>query len=225
LVTKFIKPSLLLIGVCVLSAAPVFADSTSTQVTQITFLGLGLGDIGASDKFTGGPFTITASGFKKGPSLASPEDMFVKNNGPSELGLGLVGGDDHEISGDFFIQLNLRSILEASPSSLSLSLNSVQGADAYDVWGSTRACGTNCALGLGTLLGSHETETTFPITSRSDPFISITAADFSPTGGVLLEDVTATTSIHTPEPSSASLLLIGLVALVGAGTIMRKRHT
>jgi hypothetical protein len=137
------------------------------------------------------------------------------------MGLGLADGVDHEINGDFFIQLTLRNILAASPSGLSLSLSSLQGSDAYDIWGSATGCGNPCLL--GTLLASNQTGTTITITDRSFPIISITAAGFSPTDTVLLEDVDVTTTTHTPEPSSAALLLIGFGALVAAGFTLGKK--
>ena len=196
------KFGLLFLGVCVLSAAPVFADSTTT----FTFIGT-LGNIGPTDTFTAGSLSLVATGYSA-PSMTA--DMWAKNLGPTEAGLGLAAEPQHEIAGTQFIQLNLTSILATNPSSVSLSVQSIQAGEAYNVWGS------NAAGTLGTELGMNQTGATFTLPSLgSFDFISLSAAS----GNILLDNVEV---VNTPEPSSAGLLLFGLAALVGAGTLGKK---
>lgn len=200
------KFALLFLGVCLLAAAPVFADST----TDFTFTG-NLGDIGQSASFTAGSLSLTATGYSA-PGMTA--DMWEKNLGPIETGIGLASEIDHEISGTRFIQLNLTKILAANPYSVVLVIDSIEAGEAYNVWGS------NAAGTLGTSLASHQTSHTFTIPNLgSFDYISITApSDTSVFSNVTLEDVDVT----TPEPSSAGLLLLGLVTLLGAGTFGKK---
>jgi len=194
---------LVLLGVCLLSAAPVFADSTTT----FTFIGT-LGNIGPTDTFTAGSLSLVATGYSS-PGVTT--DMWAKNGGLNEMGLGLASEPQHEISGTLFVQLNLTQVLAASPTSIALSIQSIQAGEGYSVWGS------NTAGTPGTLLASNQTGATFTLPDLgSFNFISVSGGP----GNVLLDDVDVT--VPTPEPSAAILLLLGLVALVGTGTLGKK---
>ena len=199
------KFALLLVGVCLLSAAPVFADSTT-----LAFVGT-LGDIGPTDTFTSGSLSLVATGYSAQGVTA---DMWAKNEGPIETGIGLASEIDHEISGTKFIQLNLTQILAVHPYSVVLVIDSIEAGEAYNVWGS------NTAGQFGMPLASHQTSHTFTLSDLGHfNYISITTpSDTSVFSNVTLEDVDVT----TPEPSSAGLLLWGLVALVSAGTLGKK---
>ena len=198
------KFGLLLLCVCLLSAAPVFADSTTTFTFTST-----LGSIGTTDTFTSGGLSLVATGYSS-PGVTT--DMWAKNLGPDENGIGLTAGIVHEISGSMFIQLNLANILAASPSGITLSLGSIQSPDAYNVWGS------NTAGTPGTLLASNQTGLSFPLADLGAfTYISISAS--APTDSILLDDVEVTTA---PEPNSATLLLYGLMAFFGVGTLAKK---
>src|SRR5215469_6205237 len=194
-----------MLGVCFLTAAPVFADSTT-----FAFVGT-LGDIGKTDTFTSGSLSLVATGYSA-PGMTA--DMWAKSEGPIETGIGLASQIHHEISGNMFIQLNLTQILAVHPYSLVLVIDSIEAGEAYNVWGS------NTAGQLGMLLASHQTSRTFTLPDLGTfDYISITTpSDTSVFSNVTLEDV----DVSTPEPSSAGLLLWGLVALVSAGTLGRK---
>jgi len=206
LATTLGKFALLLFGVCLVAATPVFADSTST----FAFVGT-LGDIGKTDTFTSGSLSLVATGYSAQGATA---DMWAKSNGPTETGIGLASEIDHEISGTKFIQLNLTQILAANPTSIMLTIESIEEGEAYNVWGSNTA-GTR-----GTLLASNQTSNKFTLPDLGTfNYISISAAlDTSVFSNVLIDDLDVT----TPEPSSASLLLLGLVTLLGAGTLAKK---
>jgi hypothetical protein len=208
LVKTLSKFGLLLLGVCLLSAAPVFADSTTT----FTFIGT-LGDLPSPTTFTAGSLSLVATGYLSG-GVSTPgvsTDMWAKNGGPNEQGLGIASEFQHEIAGTQFIQLDLTNILAANPSSIVLSVQSIQAGENYNVWAS------NSAGMLGTEIGMNQSGATFNVLlPTGDNFVSLAAG----TGNILLDDVDVTTP--TPEPSSAGLLLFGLAALVGAGTLGKK---
>ena len=196
------KCALFLLAVYFLSTAPVFADSTTT----FTFTGT-VGNIGTTSTFTAGSLSLIATGYSA-PGITV--DMFAKSDA-TQMGLGLVNDifSENEISGGHFIQLNLSNILAASPSSIAISMQSVTGADRYAIWGS------NAAGMMGTLLATDLTAASFTLPDLGMfQYISISA----PAGNVLLHDV----DVSTPEPGSASLLLLGFIALVGAGTLGKK---
>jgi len=207
LVKTLSKFALLLLGVCLLSAAPVFADSTTT----LTFIAT-LGNIGPTATFNAGSLSLGATGYSA-PLVTVA--MFAKDLGATESGLGLNNdpSGQHEIWGPStsFLQLNLANILAAGPSSVAISMQSVTGSDTYAVSGS------NTAGMMGSVLATGLTAANFTLPDLGMfQYYSISA----PTGNVLLEDVDVTTP--TPEPSSAGLLLFGLAALVGAGTLGKK---
>ena len=196
------KFALFLLAICFLSAVPVFADSTTTFTFTST-----PGNIGTTDTFTAGSLSLIATGYSA-PGVTV--DMFAKSDA-TQMGLGLVNDifNQNEISGAHFIQLNLSNILAAGPSSIFISMQSVTGADRYAIWGS------NTAGVMGTLLATDLTAANFTLPDLGMfQYISISA----PAGNVLLHDV----DVSTPEPDSASLLLLGFFTLVSAGTLAKK---
>jgi hypothetical protein len=220
LLTKFVKFTLLLLGICVLSAAPVFADQTHT----FTFTSIP-NPLGTSQTYmTTSGLSLTVSGFA--PQFV-PRQLNVKTGAFPEEGLGLVGGASggeisaiSGVSGIPFIQLDIGTMLAGVPPrdvlGVSISMDSIQSGDSYAI----RA--GNAAHSLGTVtLANNRTAADFniPISNLEGPsafrFFNVSAS----TGSVLLEDVEVVT---TPEPSSVGLLLIGLGALVGLGAVGRK---
>ena len=201
---KFILSSLI---VGVFSVVPAFADSTDS----FTFTS-NLGNLGSSDTFKSGAASLTFAGYGD-PGMVS--NLFEKNEGPSEMGIGLALGTDHEIAGPFVLQMDLQQILALNPSSVILGVNSIQGPDTYQIWGS------KTAGNAGKLLATNQTSTSFNL-SKDLQYRYITVA--SPTGSVLVDSLVATVPgfDSTPEPGSAALLLFGLAGLVGLTALVKK---
>lgn len=200
------KLVVILFSAAFLLATPLFADSTGSFSFTNT-----LGNIGSSDTFTAGGFSVVATGYS---APGTTTGMFAKNEGPGEFGIGIASGADHEITGTSFIQLNLTSLLAANPTSVTMGVGSIQNPDTYQIWGS------NTAGNPGTMLASNQTAATFNLSNYSQfDYISVA----SPTGTVLIDGVAfAGASTSTPEPSSAGLLLLGLSALAGATLVGKK---
>lgn len=188
---------LLLLCVGLFFASTAFADTINTFSFTIP-----LGDIGTSDTFKAGILSVVLNGYAA-PSVST--DMYIKAESATETGLGLASGLDREISGTEFVQLNLGSIFAASPKAFSLSLNSIQGGDSYDVWGS------NIAGQLGTLIAANQSGLNFALVDPGTfQFIAIT----SPMGTVLLDNLAVTTGVTTGTPEPATLLLLSLGLLL-----------
>lgn len=201
---KFVLPSLI---VGLISVVPALADSTdSFSFTR------NAGNLSSFDTFKSGGASIAFTGYG---DPGAPSNLFEKNQGPTEMGIGMASGIDHEIAGPFVLQMDLQQILALKPSSITLGINSIQGPDTYQIWGS------NTAGTPGTLLATNQTRTSFNL-SNDLQYRYITIA--SPTGSVLVDSLVATfpTSDSTPEPSSAALLLFGLVGLAGLTALTKK---
>ena len=194
-------------------AAPLFADSASFGTFTNT-----LGDLGPTDTFTSGSFSVTATGYSA-PGITT--DLYAKNEGTNEMGMGIASGFEHEISNASFIQLNMQQIFGTNPSSVVLGIDSIQGHESYQVWGS------NTAGALGTMIATKQQGFTFDLSSLSQyKYISIA----SPDGSVLIDGLFINepasgviTGSGIPEPGSASLLLIGLGALAGIVIVAKGR--
>ena len=169
----------------------------------------GSGLTGTTADFTANGKTITAYGSVNGVGA----DLWFKNGGGSETGLGLAVPVNHEIAGNSFIQFDISQLLAVNPTSLTLSIGSVGPGESYSVWGS------NSVLDKGTWLGSSSSPMFSVPGFASYKFISISAAS----GNVLVTGVTAKTDV--PEPGSSSLIIAGLMSIVGAGMFFRRGVT
>jgi hypothetical protein len=235
--TKFIKLTLLLLGICVLSAAPVFADQTFT----FTFTSPA-GDLGTnSHTYLSGPLSLPVSGFSRSFFATN---LFGKNAPPpNEKGLGFAShfAIDHEITDlpdavasgtSSFVELNIGALLASIPAGqrlddLIIRIGSLQGADSYNLIAGDAAN----VLGTESIVqGSKAPSFNVP----AEDFFMSTCGSLGPSpcrflnitpGGhgqsILLSEVDVVTTT-TPEPSSAGLLLIGFGVLVAAGTLGKK---
>jgi len=195
----------LLIAVLALAVSPALADGVDFN------FGVVLGDLGASRTFTDGSFTVGVAGFNG----VLADHLFAKNEGPTEFGLGIIDGTDREISDNHWVQLNLTPIIARNPTTLSISLNSIQGPDFYNIWGS------NTAGVLGTLLASNQTAANFNLLPFAGQFnyFSITA----PGESVLIDDLDVST-VSTTEPGTLVLLVAGLFGIAYFGKKFALSH-
>jgi hypothetical protein len=190
-----------LLSGCVLAVAPCAWASTSYVFNSPT------GALGHSQTYTSNGITITAYGFANGGGSL---DLFGKNDAGDEKGLGLNGTSDNEILTTDFVQLDLTNLLATHPGTITMSINSVQTGEGWNIYES------KTLATLGTLLQSGTTETPFtlnPLLSGYD-FVSVQASAFNVLLGTL-----ATQGSSVPEPGTAAILGVGLLAL---GSIARR---
>jgi hypothetical protein len=175
-----------------------------------------------SNSYTVSGYTITAYGYDNNGGTGVARELFYKNAGSDEIGLGLVGTLHNELQVSNgtplqFIQLDLTSVLSAGFFNGQLSVGSVQSGELFDFYGSN-------ALGvLGTKLNSTSYDS-----SQDDQFVSIpsfgtykfisvvaAAADVLPV---------AFRAEITPIPEATSILPTAFLAVVVTAFEARRRR-
>jgi hypothetical protein len=161
--------------------------------------------------YSDGVISLTASAFLKG-STNTPTNLYVKQGGTNETGLGTTVDVDHEINPGDFIDLNLSSLFAKGVTSGTLTLESLQTGEGFKVCqGSVvGSLGSNCVTG-----GAGTGTTTLHLTwTNTTDIIGVTAfnADgLHPQANVLIDGITAT--VPTPEPATITLLVFGIAGL------------
>ncbi len=215
---RFFKGLFLIVSSLAFAASPARA----TLVTWSLNPGGANANVGSSSQsFTVSGFTITARGYDV-PS--TPRELFFKNAGADEIGLGLVNTAHNELQVDLsgnplqFIQLDLRSILSQGFTNGKIEVGSVQSGELFNLFGSN-SLGT-----LGTKLNSIPYDSTKDDVFVSVPsfgtyqFISVVAA----AADVLPVAFQATI---VPIPEAASLVpALCLVVIATALDIRRRRR-
>ncbi|GEM_PF-3278744 len=92
-----------------------------------------LGALGTVQAYTQNGITITAYGFN---NAGNPMQLFSKNDGGDEVGLGLAGLPESEISTTTFIQLDLSAAIAAGANNATMAVGGVQSGEGYNIYGS-----------------------------------------------------------------------------------------
>jgi len=205
---KFVISSMLLAVAGIANATTTFTWTFSGSNT----------DLGTTSIFTNNGVSITASGFT---SNSTPGDLYGKNLGGNEVGLGLVadptGNDEiyYKSSSVDFIQLDLTNVIALNITNLQIAMNSTTSGEAWRVY-DTSSAGT--LVGATTLLNGNDQS--LHSISPTLKYLDIVVTGPSPSGNVLLSELTGTRTV--PEPSSVVTMLLGL-GLIGMSLIKRSR--
>jgi len=175
-------------------------------------------DIGSSATFNSGGINITVNGYTSSAALAGGPnlDIFSKNLGGDETGLGLVNDGDHEISGTSLLQVDFSAARIAGVSGFQFQMNSTTGGEGWLVFGS------DSKTSLGIQVASGTDENLDSLTGANGNFHFYTF-EFNPATlsagntNVLLHEVAGA----IPEPSTWAMMLLGFL---GVGFMAYRRQ-
>jgi hypothetical protein len=216
----------------VVSFCTLFGVGISAQAGSLTFNFTGpTGNVGSNkETFTSGLYSVTAYGFNNDTNT-SAHNLYDKNSGGGETGIGLVSTLDNELtlkSGGStyanFIQLDVSQI-EKVLASATIEIGSVTGPEKYDLYGS------NTLGSIGTLLASGLSSSSAVIPQwGKDAYISVAvhADPCNPCDNVLVGGLcgtiptTVVTTAAVPEPSS--ILMLSTAVVVGMGVVFFRQQ-
>jgi hypothetical protein len=203
----------------VLTLVSIVIGSNSAQATAINWdFSANTGNLGTTESYVSGGISITAAGFSSS-SFNHPTDLFGKNNGSDEKGLGLTDDPSHEneISGTNLIRIDFSNARSAGITGFSFSMNSSTGGEDWIVYGSNSATSglTQVAVGSDEVLHNLSgTAGTYKYYFFEDEF------SWS-NDNVLLASVSGMTAA-VPEPSTWAMMILGFA---GVGFMSYRRKT
>ena len=188
----------------ILTTLAVIGFAVAAQATPVSwdFQQYGVGSLGVGTK----TFTSTSGGVLITAYASAGDTLYAKNNGAGEVGLGLVGLPNNEITPGHFIQFGLPTT--PATSLVMTFLQSIQANESATLWYST-VLGT-----LGAQVGTLNGDGSFDFSAYSTGYIGVSAG----AGDVLVGTVSA--DLRTPDGGSTMLLMGG--ALTALGLIRRK---
>lgn len=205
-----------------LAGAALCTASAASAAVNIDF-GSQPGDLGSTATYTSGGLTVGAAGYSDGFNFSAATDLYGKNSGGDEQGLGLVAdpsleneiywGNSHLGA---FVEVDV-SALFGLVSSAQFFMGSTTNGEQWAVNGSNVAgCGWFC--GSARVTGFDEgTHDLFDFgTYKYYDFYSLGTGGNSAPGNVLLGGLVLT---PLPEPGTWAMMLLGFVAI---GAAMRR---
>jgi hypothetical protein len=145
---------------------------------------------------------------------------FSNPNSPSngEVGLGIAGDGDHEISGDDFIVLDISKLTKLTLSSINLYFESTTDGDSFSLWGSNALPSLNSWLFEPGNVITGDKDGAVNISSlEGDKYLYITANCDS---DILIGGLPAVDPAVAPEPAYTAVC--GALFLFG-GLSLRRR--
>jgi hypothetical protein len=161
--------------------------------------------------------TDVASNGAWSPTTAKATNLYAKNSGGDEIGLGIAAdpSGENEIVKNSFVQVDLAGLLaNKTITAFNLIIGSVQSNEGFNIWGSNSAGQPGTLLYTGT---SAMDDVSFAVPSYGTyRYVSISASAHN----ILLDSVTASNLVPagaTPEPGT---LVLGCIA--GLGLLARR---
>ena len=207
-----------LLGAITASAATITYDFSSPANTD-------LGSYTHSFVSTPTGYTITAYGFEGGKT----NNLYVKNQGAGETGLGLYRQDASEIDTKGLVVLDISSL--SSALSLQLEIASVDFNEGFAIYGLSSGdySGNSTAPKISAIAlykgGSSVGDKYFSVPDfASYHYLALSATK----GNVLLEGLTANIADSslgsaTPEPATMGFVGLALVCVALGGRLVRER--
>ena len=149
------------------------------------------GNVGTIYPYTSGDITVTAYGFEIG-TPNQPTDMYGKDDGPKESGLGINSDPNQEINNQTFISLDLSDLISQDCDKIpKITISSIEKDEEFSIYG------TNTLGDIGFLLITTTQDTLEIPMFKTYKYISITASEDS---NVLLASIDYILCDCKPEP-------------------------
>jgi hypothetical protein len=209
-----------------MAGAALCTASAASAAVNIDF-GSHPGNLGPTETYTSGGLTVTAAGYSDGFVFLTPTDLYGKNDGGDEQGVGLAAdpSNQNEIywgnsALGAFIELDV-SALFGLVSNGQFFMNSATDGEQWAVYGTNvAACGWFCSLDAPLTGFDEGTHDLFGFgTYKYYDFYSLGTGGNAAPGNVLLGGLVLPSPV--PEPGTWAMMLLGLGAV---GAAMRRNR-
>jgi hypothetical protein len=164
------------------------------------------GDMGTSHVFTQSGVKITAYSY----AISGPRpDLYGKNSGPGETGLGLTNDPDHEINTSDFVQMDFADPLALKMAVAEFQMGSVQSGEGWALYGSNQLG----SLGDKLMASTSEALLTVPDWGSYRYYSWTATAKNVVLGEIVLTKNDVTTATSTPEPGTMAATAGALIGL------------
>jgi hypothetical protein len=198
-----------------ITAAFLFAAALPSRAASVVFLlNTPNGDMGTSNTFNRNGVRIVA--YSDSISGNFQPDLYGKNGGTNETGLGLTHDVDHEINSSDFVQMDFADPLTLHVQEVQFEMGSVQAGEGWSLYGSH----TSGVLGTDLLDSTINGQ----LVSLPDWGVYRYYSWTATAGNVVLGEIVVTTggvqtTAGAPEPQN--MAATG-AALIGLGLMIRR---